>query len=70
MQASKDVSNYYASWDLMELSTLSNLVALAEEICCNNAQNLNADLTEEQFKQLVLDIFKELDLFSRWKKGG
>ena len=31
-KASKDVSNYYASWDLMEICTLSNVVALAEEI--------------------------------------
>ena len=70
LQASKDVANFYASWDLMEICTLSNIVALAEEISLKSRLPPSSPLSKCQFEDLVLNIYKEIEMFSKWRKPG
>ena len=69
-QASKDVSNFYASWDLLEICTLSNLVALAQKASGLSIRSKESNLSEKRFREIVNSIFKQIDMFSRWGKGG
>ena len=64
-QASKDVSDFYASWDLMEVTTIAQVVALAGE----SLEGVDAGLTATAFENIVQQIFNKISLFSKWKKG-
>ena len=67
-KASKDVSDFYASWDLMEVTTISNVVALAAEIGADQVGSAN--FTPEAFKLIVMKLFDKINLFSKWNKTG
>ena len=56
----------------MELCTISNLVALAEEISGLSSENVNTDanLTKQKFDKLIDDIFKKIDCFTKWDRGN
>ena len=54
----------------MEICTLSNVVALAEEISLKKRMPSNSPLSKSQFEELVLSIFKEVEMFSKWRKPG
>ena len=71
-KASKNIANFYACWDLMEVTTLSNLVALALEVSgldyeANDATN---KVTEAEFNKLVDDIFTKIENLKKWKRNG
>ena len=67
-QASKDVSDFYATWDLMEVTTISNVVALAVEIGADQVGSAN--FTPEAFKLIVMKLFDKINLFSKWNRTG
>ena len=69
-KASKDVANFYASWDLLEICSLSNLVALAQQISGISVQAKDTSLSEMQFRDIVDSIFLQIDMFSKWRKDG
>ena len=54
----------------MEICTLSNLLALAEEVSGLQSDAENASLSKEKFHAIVKDIFNQIDLFSKWKRKG
>ena len=70
LQASKNISSYYACHDLMEIVTLSNLVALAVEISGLNFEGDDAHLTETAFTEVVKGIFDRINLLGKWEKKG
>ena len=66
IQASKDVSHFYASWDLMETTTLINLIRLVEIISGKELESEALSLSAEEFHKLVDRVYKFLDPFSNW----
>ena len=69
LQASKDVKNFYPSWDLMEVCTEANLLAYSEIISGMPIDAEIAKLTEEAFNLIVDKLFDLLNNFSQWKTG-
>ena len=53
----------------MEVTTLSNLVALALEIS-GLEYDATTDITEAEFNQMVDTIFDSLDMHQKWKTNG
>ena len=54
----------------MEVTTLSNLVALGLEISGLEYDADTVDITEADFNQLVDTIFDSLDMHQKWKRNG
>ena len=54
----------------MEVVTLSNLVSLASEISGVEFSAPDAKYSEEQFAQLVRDIFDKINLLQKWNRNG
>ena len=54
----------------MEVVTLSNLVSLASEISGVEFSAPDAKYSEEQFSQLVRDIFDKINLLQKWNRNG
>ena len=69
-KASKSISDFYACYDLMEITTLSNLMALAAEISGLNFEGTDAYLTEDAFNEVVDAIFDKIDILSKWETSG
>ena len=67
IQASKNISNFYACYDLMEITTLSNLVALAIEVSQLSYEATDAHLTKDAFENIVDAIFDKIDLLKKWE---
>jgi hypothetical protein len=70
LQASKNIANFYACWDLMEITTLSNLISLALELSGLHYNAVNANFTETDFNHLIDKIFDQIDMLQKWKKSG
>ena len=69
-KASKDITNFYACWDLMEVTTLSNLVALASEVSGLGLDTEDANITENAFKQIVSEVYARIDGLGKWLPAG
>ena len=69
-KAAKSISDFYACYDLMEITTLSNLMALAAEISGLNFEDTDAYLTEDAFNEVVDAIFDKIDILSKWETSG
>ena len=69
-KASKDISNFYASWDLMEVTTLSNLVALAMHISGLDFNDDAVNYTEADLYTLVDAIYNKIDMHQKWNRDG
>ena len=69
-KASKSVENFYPSWDLMEICTKSNLVALAETICKDLGMEEIRSLTCSQLQLLVDKIFEKIHLLDIQEING
>ena len=69
-KASKSVENFYPSWDLMEICTSSNLVALAETTCKDLGLEEIGSLTSDQLKLLVDKIFETIHLLDIQEING
>ena len=69
-KASKNISDFYACYDLMEITTLSNLMALAAKISGLNFEASDAYLTEDAFNEVVNDIYDKIDILSKWETSG
>ena len=83
-QASKNIANFYACWDLMEITTLSNLMgrfylvnqhivqtcftALATQTSGLSFTAEDAKLSQEAFNQIVEDIFAKIDMLQKWNR--
>ena len=65
-KASKDVQNFHASWDLMEVTTQINLLALVNKITGIEMDSDDKQFQEKEFFTVVEEIFKELFCFSKW----
>ena len=61
LQASKDVSHFYASWDLMEVTNLINLMGLVESLTGHELEGSDAGLSCEQFMNVVDTVFNNID---------
>ena len=68
LKASKNVSNFYATWDLMEICTLINLVALSCEVSGHSLDEDDAKLTKDDFTNLVDKIYETIDLLKKWSQ--
>ena len=69
-QASKNIANFYACWDLMEITTLSNLVALTVEISGLDYHGATANFSEAEFNTLVEEIFNKISNLGKWSRNG
>ena len=69
-KASKNIANFYACWDLMEITTLSNLLALAMEISGLDFADDATNVNETDFNKLVDDIFDTISTLQRWTMKG
>ena len=65
-QASKNIANFYACWDLMEITTLANLMALASEVTALSFETDSVTITETTFKEIVSEIFSKIEMLHRW----
>ena len=54
----------------MEITTLSNLVALASQLSNIDFSAPDAKLSEEAFFQLVKNIFIKINLLPKWNRTG
>ena len=54
----------------MEITTLSNLVSLAIEVSGLGFEANDAKLSEEEFNQVVTEIFNKIDMLQKWKRDG
>ena len=70
IKASKNIANFYACWDLMEVTTLSNLLALAIEISGLDYEDDAATINETDFNKLVDDIFNTISTLQKWSMKG
>ena len=69
-KASKNVANFFACWDVMEVCTVSNLVALAMEISGLPYREDTTEFTEAHFHHLVDTIFDNINNFQKWNRKG
>ena len=60
------MKNFYATWDLMEICTLINLVAMASEESKHKIEEVDANLSKEAFLSLVDVIYQKLDTLKKW----
>ena len=51
----------------MEVTTLSNLVALAVTVSGLQLNATDAHLTEEAFDDIIEEVFNAIDLLSKWE---
>ena len=65
-KASEDVKDFYASWNLMEVTTLINLIALVNKLTGLEIDSEDKDFHEDEFFKVVEDVFKELSCFTKW----
>ena len=68
LKASKNISDFYACFDLMEITTLGNLVAIAIETSGFTLEGNDAHLSEEAFTGLVKDIFDKISVLGKWDR--
>ena len=66
-KASKNIANFYACYDLMEVTTLSNLVALAIKVSGLNFDATVAHLNEEAFNNIIEGVYNTIDLLNKWE---
>ena len=69
LQASKNIANFYACYDLMEITTKSNLVALATELSGLSFDGHDAHISEDTFIATVKDIFDKVTILGKWERG-
>ena len=55
---------------MLEICTLSNLVALAVTSSGISFAAKDAFLSEDKFKEIVNLIFQQINMFSKWEKEG
>ena len=68
-KASKDVSNYYASFDLAEVTTIINLISLVCHITGLSPDDTPAArCSREEFLALVDRVLAEIDLLDKWQE--
>ena len=67
IQVSKNISNFYACYDLMEVTTVSNLVALAVNLSGLNIEATEARFDEEAFNNLIDTVFLSIDTLNKWE---
>ena len=69
-KASKDVSNYHASFDLAEVTTCINLISL---VCHLTGLGYDAPVnrcSQQEFKAITDRVLHEIDLFSKWEEDS
>ena len=54
----------------MEISTISNVVALANQILESSDHAAGTDLSAKVFEEIVFKIFDKVNMFSKWEKTG
>ena len=54
----------------MEITTISNVVALAAEVMESTNQAACAGLSVDAFENIVQQIFDNINLFMKWEKSG
>ena len=69
-KVSKNIANFYACWDLMEITTLSNLLALTSQLSGIDYSLADAKFSEEAFTQLVKTIFMKINVLQKWVRNG
>ena len=62
------MSNFYATYDLMEICTLINLVALASEMSNSSIDSDDLKLSCDEFSALVNKLYRTVDLLKKWSK--
>ena len=70
LQASKNVANFFACWDLMEITTLSNLMALASDTTGISFDAGDAKLSGEEFYEIIREIYDKIDMLKKWTREG
>ena len=60
------MSHFYASWDLMTVTTLINLLPLVETASGKEMGCVATSLSKEEFHSIVDKVYKDLNPFSRW----
>ena len=60
------MTNFYASWDLAEVTTIINLITLVCSQSGLNMVNEDAGYSRQQFEQLVSNVFRAVDLLDKW----
>ena len=66
-KTSRNIDNFYASWDLLEICTYSNLVALADKLSTDMPESA---WTKSQFLLLVDRIYNAICPGNTWKVAG
>ena len=69
-KASRNIANFYACWDVMEVCTISNLVALAVELSGLDYNEDSTGFTEADFHCLVDKIFEKTNNIQKWQRKG
>ena len=54
----------------MEVTTISHVVAMANQILESSEQAGTTDISAKAFLQIVLKIFDKINMFSKWEKSG
>ena len=61
-----NVENFYATWNLVEVCTLTNLMALASELGNICFDDQTVDFSEDEFFTLVETIYEKVSLLRKW----
>ena len=54
----------------MEVTTISHVVAMANQIIESSEQAGTTDISAKAFLEIVLKIFDKINMFSKWEKSG
>ena len=54
----------------MEITTLSNLIALTSQLSGIDYSSADAKFSEEAFTQLVKTIFMKINVLQKWVRNG
>ena len=60
------MNNFYASWDLAEVTTIINLTSL---VCSQSGLNMKSDdagYSRQQFEELVSKALRAVDILDKW----
>ena len=66
-QASKDVSHFYAAWDLMEVTTLINLLSVVTDLSGKNLGEADVNYSSGEFFNLIDKVFNFFDGLKKWE---
>ena len=69
-KASKDVTNYHASFDLAEVTTSINLISLVCHVTGLGFNDPARRCSQQEFQAVVDRVLHEIDLFSKWKEDS